>query len=197
MKRRRFGALLFGVALLWLPDMACVQQLPPPRPEDMSRSWHLFEAEREDAEAEKTWDADRADAYLERAEGHRDAAWQLERAEEVACEGLEPPIRASCPRLGPILGLRELKAGVRLLLPAGAPARALVVRMRCHLAHARALGFPRQLGCPLYVRGTQILEAPEPAAIDVLNDDPVGIDAIREQARELVPFGLSELGARS
>jgi hypothetical protein len=185
-----------AIAALALFGSACVAELPPPRAEDLSWNSHLFEAAREDAEAEKR-DGDLADAYRERALDHRVAAALLARSEEAACWGLEAPIRAACPRIGPVLGLRELKDGVRLFLANGAPASAIVIRMRCHLAFARARGFPRQPGCPLYVRGTRIQRAPESAAIDILNDDPLGVQALREQARELVPFGLPELGARA
>ena len=61
---------------------------------------------------------------------------------------------------------------------------AVVAHMRCHLAYARTRGFDTALGCPLYVRGTEIRRARDPRAVEIVGRDATVTNEIRSRARE-------------
>ena len=108
-----------------------------------------------------------AERHLIHAREHEAAAADLESFEATECKNLAPKTRAACPTLGPASQIEDLANGVRIHFPAGTDVDAVVEHMRCHLAFARARGFTTVGDCPLYIKGIEINQAADGAAVDV------------------------------
>ncbi len=79
----------------------------------------------------------------------------------------------------------ETVRGVVLELEPGAPAEAVVARMRCHLEYSRARGFPEEEreDCPLFLSGSTL--SLEGNAVEISAANPITAAAIRRDARRL------------
>lgn len=122
------------------------------------------------------------------ARQHLGAAKYLEASEDVACLSTPVPERAACPLLAPATTVADIPRGVRVRFAEGAHVDAILAHMRCHQAYSRTRGFAEVTGCPLYVRGIDIVHGPEAWTIDIVS---VGNDAkvtaeVRARAREEV-----------
>jgi hypothetical protein len=134
---------------------------------------------------------DLTDRHLAEAEKHRAHARQheaaarfLERSEEVECRDIAPAERAACPLLGPVVAITDIRGGVRVVFQDGTPVEAVVARMRCHYAFARARAFEPAITCPLYVRGIDIQRAVDPMAVDLTAQGGAAAQAIRARSRD-------------
>jgi hypothetical protein len=126
-----------------------------------------------------------AEAHLEHARLHEEAAAALERFEAAECAGVPAELRASCPLLAGAGAIVDIAGGVEIRFHAGAPVDEVVARMRCHLAFARASGFEAGTSCPLYVKGLAI-ERIAPRIVRITGDAATAA-AVRERARALAP----------
>ena len=129
-------------------------------------------------------EADEARWHLEHARQHEAAAHALERFEAAECAGIDGAQRRGCPLLGPVIGIEDLPAGVRVVLGPTTSAEEVARHMRCHYAFARARGFsPEAAACPLYVRGIEISVAPG-NAVQILGPNPAVAREIQRRARQ-------------
>ncbi len=182
---------------------------------EMSAEAHRAEAERERAEAERqmrlsqsslpapqrlsdvpygvtlyptkhaSLDAYSAEAHLDHARAHEQAATALEAFEDIECRNIPPKARSGCPMVGPIAHLENIRDGVRLDLgPAAVPSE-VVALMRCHLAFARARGFPASVDCPLYIRGVEINLSQDGRAIEIRGRTTAVVDEVQRRALAL------------
>jgi hypothetical protein len=133
--------------------------------------------------------AARAQRRLAHAAAHEEAAELLERFEANECRGVPGRERAACPILGPVRAVVEIPGGVRVELTPAADVAAVVARMRCHYAFARARGFTRDAAaCPLYLAGIRISRASEAQAVDIIARSARQADELRGRVlQEVVP----------
>jgi len=124
-----------------------------------------------------------ASRHLEHAREHEAAAAELEAFEASSCREVSQSVRAACPTLGSNARIEDLAHGVRIHFAPGADLRAIVAHMRCHLAFARTRGFTTVAGCPLYMKGVAIDEAPDGLAVDVTGEAPVLVHEIQVRSR--------------
>lgn len=126
----------------------------------------------------------RARELQEHAREHREAAAKLETFVQDECRGFPPETRASCPMLGPVAQIRDIKNGVRVAFAPKTHVDAVAAHMRCHLAYAQAYGFDTVADCPLYVKGLHIGVSEDGKAIELTSQDPRTIDVIRARTRQ-------------
>ena len=127
----------------------------------------------------------RAQQLRRHAQQHEAAARALESFEEEECKEFSPAIRAACPLLGPVVEIVDIPGGIRARFAETVRVDAVVAHMRCHLAYARTRGFDTALlGCPLYVRGTELRRASDPRAVEIVGRDATVANEIRSRARE-------------
>jgi hypothetical protein len=124
-----------------------------------------------------------AERHLRHAREHEQAAQALEQFESAECSQFSAKARAACPVLGPVAAIEDLPDGVRFRLAAGAPIEAVIAHMRCHLAFARARGFPPSSDCPLYMRGVEISLSADGGAIELRSRDSKVVRALWVQSR--------------
>lgn len=171
----------------------------PRREESLSAAQHRQEAARERTLASQettpyqvtVWPGDGkahaidlAARHLRHAEQHEAAAVALEASEEQECKSIPPKARAACPLLGPVQELLDRGDGVRIVFPPDTDVAALLARMRCHLAFARARGFSDVAECPLYMRDVDIsAPAADGNAIEVRSRDAAIAYQIQIRAR--------------
>jgi hypothetical protein len=127
------------------------------------------------------WQLSEAQRHSRHAKEHEAAAAQLEGFEASECSGFAPSVRAACPVLGPVEQLETLPDGVRFHLAASVDANTALAHMRCHLAYARARGYPET--CPLYLKGIEIRSG-GPHAVDIVSRDGKVVRAIQRRAQE-------------
>jgi len=128
---------------------------------------------------------DEAERRRAHARAHAAAADSLERFESQECAGVDAPERASCPLLGPVSAIRDIRGGVRVELVPGTPVAGLVAAMRCHHAFARARGFsPEAASCPLYMPAIRIRRSVDGTAVEILGSTPASVDEVRKRARQ-------------
>ena len=133
-----------------------------------------------------------AELQRRHAEAHSAAAAALERFEDAACGPIAPESRSACPLLTPYVSrVEETPHGVKLTLKTGADGDQLASRMRCHLAFARAEGYPEEEAesCPLYRRGVTITK-PGPMLIELSATQARTAQQLRADARAL--FGAPD-----
>ena len=126
----------------------------------------------------------RARQLEEHAREHRAAAAKLEVFADNECRGFPPETRASCPMLGSVQQIYDIKNGVRVLFTPKTRVEAVAAHMRCHQAYAQMYGFQTVEDCPLYVKGLQIRATDDGKAIDLTASDPRVVDTIRARTRE-------------
>lgn len=120
---------------------------------------------------------------------HGESTLALARFESAECRGVEPRERAACPFLGPVSGLEDLPAGVRVAFAESVPVDKVLAGMRCHLSFAEARGFTEEAsGCPLYVRGLRLARATDAAAIDITVTPARLVEDVRSHVRDEVVF---------
>lgn len=124
-----------------------------------------------------------AQRHLRHAEAHERAAAQLEGFEDQKCPGLPAETRAACPLLHDVLGLEDVRDGVRVRFTAAVDVAGTASLMQCHLAYARTRGYPID-DCPLYVRGVRVERVAGQPAIDILAGDAATATRIRALARD-------------
>ena len=120
------------------------------------------------------------------AKAHREAAARLLTFEADECRGVAAASRAACPMLGGVSTVTDIAHGVRFEYKDGAEVRGTLARMRCHLAYARARGFGAAGGCPLYLRGVQIVASRDGRAIEVTDADEAAARELREGSRLMI-----------
>ncbi len=126
---------------------------------------------------------DEADRQMRAAFEHLQAAQQLEKFEDTACEGIALAERVGCPLLAPHTAwVEEIGEGLKVHLKPNAPAKALTTQLQCHLAFAQARGFDRA-PCPLFVKGVKIVL--EDNAIDFRSQNASVAGQIRLEGRKL------------
>ena len=118
------------------------------------------------------------------AREHRALAAKLEVFAQDECRGFPPETRASCPLLGPVQQIIDIKNGVRVMFKPNTRVDAVAAHMRCHLAYAQVYGFDTVEACPLYLKGLQVHVSPDGKAIDLTSADPRTADMIRVRTRE-------------
>lgn len=124
-----------------------------------------------------------ADRQREHARTHEQAARTLEGFEHRECGATPAAQRAACPLLTPwVQALEETPRGAVLWLKTGTDGGALASRMKCHLAFARARGFPEDASCPLYFRGVTVELDPAGDRILIRAETP---DAVQRLHREI------------
>jgi len=126
----------------------------------------------------------RARQLEEHAREHRVAAAKLETFTQDECRGFPPETRASCPMLGPVQQIYDIKGGVRVIFTPKTRVEAVAAHMRCHLAYAQQYGFDTVEACPLYVKGLQVRVSPDGKAIDLTSPEATTADTIRARTRE-------------
>lgn len=126
----------------------------------------------------------RARQLEEHAREHRAAAAKLEAYTQAECRGFPPETRASCPMLGPVQQIEDIKGGVRVRFTPQTRVDAVAEHMRCHFVYAQQYGFDTVEGCPLYVKGLEITVSADGKAIDLTSHDARTVDAIRARTRE-------------
>jgi hypothetical protein len=138
-----------------------------------------------------------ADAERHRAHArqHEAAARSLEEFEQVECKDFPPATRAACPLLGPATAIDDIPGGVRVTFAPGTRVDAVVAHMRCHYAYARARAFAEAVSCPLYIRGIEIRQGPNPMAVEITAREARATDEIRMRSREEAVFLRKELNA--
>ena len=139
------------------------------------------------------WHLDEAARLRRHAEEHRKAAKLLERFEDSTCKQFPPSTRAACPLLGPVAKIDDIPGGIRATFAPGTRIDAIVAHMRCHYAYAQARGFAEVASCPLYIRGIEIRQGPDPLAIEIVAKEATIIAQIRARSREEAMF-LHERG---
>jgi hypothetical protein len=125
-----------------------------------------------------------AERLREHALAHEAAARALRATEEAACVTV-PEAATACPLDGAVAGVDAEKGGARLLLAEGTEPEALLGRIRCHLAHARTLGYGGMEGCPLYVEGLRARIAADRRAIELIADEGGDAALVYARARAL------------
>ena len=118
----------------------------------------------------------------ERAEQHAAAAQTLQQFEAVECRGFAPESRAACPLLSDVTGIEDIEGGVRITFATGVPVDAVIARIRCHFAYARARGYQGMGSCPLYVRGVDV-RAGVGGTLELVASDAASTPLIRERTR--------------
>ncbi|MBS2028503.1 MAG: hypothetical protein JST54_11405 [Deltaproteobacteria bacterium] len=126
---------------------------------------------------------EQAELHRAHARAHVDAAKALEGFEDVECRSIPRGERGACPLLGPVARVETIPVGVRITLAHPELREAVIARMRCHLAFARARAFDVP-SCPLYVRGLDIQPGQTPGAIELRGATPAAVDEIRKRAPE-------------
>ena len=129
---------------------------------------------------------DAVNRHREHARQHLAAARALEAFEQVQCRDFPPAARAACPLLGPARSVENLPTGVRITFAPAARIDAIVAHMQCHLAYARAAGYPEPSTCPLYIRGVVIARVGSTPSVDITSSDPATAARVRKEAREEV-----------
>lgn len=129
-----------------------------------------------------------ADQHRRHAQQHEAAARALEKFEAAECRDVAVAERAACPLLGPAASISDVPGGVRVQLAAGARVDALVARMRCHYAYARARGFDEAVSCPLYLPGIEIKASRDGKAVDITASSPTEQREVRIRSREEAVF---------
>lgn len=134
-----------------------------------------------------------SDGYLDAANRHREHALQhlaaarsLEAFEEMQCRDFPPAARAACPLLGPALSVEKRPTGVRITFAPAVRVDAVVAHMRCHLAYARAAGYPQPSACPLYLAGVEIEREGSTSTVDITSANPTTAARIQREANEEV-----------
>jgi hypothetical protein len=84
--------------------------------------------------------------------------------------------------------LQALPGGIRATFANPKRVPAAIDEMRCHSAYARSRHFDETVGCPLYVKGIEIRQALDPAAIEIVSHDERTARLIRERSREQAVF---------
>ena len=130
---------------------------------------------------------DEAETRSAHAAAHKKAAEELEHFEDAECQKLPPHTRASCPMLGPALGMAEIKNGVRVDFQPGVPVAAVIAHMRCHLAYAHAHGYSPD--CPLYMNGVKIDATPDGKGAVITTDKSGDVAELRRRAKLQIVFG--------
>ena len=132
-----------------------------------------------------SYEAYAAERQLDHARAHEQAAAALEAFEDIQCRDIPARVRSGCPMVGPIARLENIRDGVRLELgPAAIPSE-VVAFMRCHLAFAKARGFPVSMDCPLYIRGVEINLSPDGRAIEIRGRTAAIVEEIQRRAPAL------------
>jgi hypothetical protein len=124
--------------------------------------------------------------HREHARQHLAAARALEAFEELQCRDFPPAARAACPLLGPAVSVGDLPTGVRITFAPKVRIDAIVAHMQCHLAYARAAGYPQPSTCPLYIRGVAIARVGATPSVDITTSDPAAAALVRKEAKEEV-----------
>jgi hypothetical protein len=123
---------------------------------DMSASDHRAEAEEARAKADAhrfassataPGSAESAARHAYHARQHRAAAEAIERSEEKECRALPSAVRAACPILTFVAGVRDIDRGIRVRFHPAANVEQIVALMRCHLAYVRVRGFDGVPAC--------------------------------------------------
>jgi hypothetical protein len=138
---------------------------------------------------------DAVNRHREHARQHLAAARELEAFEQSQCKDFPAAARAACPLLGPARSVQNLPTGVRITFAPAARIDAIVAHMQCHLAYARAAGYPQPSACPLYLRGVVIARVGSTPSVDITSTDPATAARIWKEAREEVVLDAAT-GAR-
>jgi hypothetical protein len=127
-----------------------------------------------------------ADRHLREAHREAQAAADLDRFEDQACQGESKEVRRSCPLItAKVERVEESPRGVRLHLRPTADGAEILRQMQCHLAYARTLAFKDVPPCPLYARGVTVALDAEAHVIEVRGDGARGAEQVRRDARTL------------
>jgi hypothetical protein len=113
---------------------------------------------------------------------HEQAAAELEQAEAVECENVQPAQRSVCPSLGPVTSISDTDGGVRIAFGDPVQASMWLSRVRCHYAYARAHGVVNNPDCVLYLPDVEFLPTSNPRLVDVVARDPRTAAEIRRRA---------------
>lgn len=116
-------------------------------------------------------------AHSRHALAHERAAAELDRFEEAECRDIPPETRAACPLLHDVQDIVDVRGGARIVFAAPVSVPGVIMRIRCHLAFARARAFADADDCPLYVRGVEVAAA---------GDHALTLTAVTETEREMV-----------
>lgn len=128
----------------------------------------------------------RAQILEQHAREHEQAAAELQHFEDAECKTLPAQERGTCPLLGSITGVQDIEGGVRIKFNDSARASALLPRMRCHQAYARAHGFTDSPDCALYIRGVDFRPGPDAQTIDIVASDPSTMPQVTAEIRKRV-----------
>lgn len=108
----------------------------------------------------------------EHAAEHRSAAPELQAFEDDACRAVEHDARAECPLLGAVIAANDLEDGIILRLSMHAHTRAVIDRVRCHIAFGHVHSQHEMDKCPLYIEGVKLRPAEEGRSIELTVDNP-------------------------
>ena len=125
-----------------------------------------------------------AEAHARHAKQHEQAALQLEKFEDVACQGITAGERFACPTLMSD-AMATLPNGVRLHTgPKRLPT--VLAHMRCNLAFAHAHGYGEDALCPFAIKGVVANPAADQTGVELTSTDPQAVEALHHLV--LTPF---------
>lgn len=125
-----------------------------------------------------------AEAHTRHAKQHEQAAAQLQKFEDGACQGIAPSERMSCPTLLSD-AMVTLTNGVRLHTgPKRLPK--VLAYMRCHLSFAHAHGYHEEELCPFAIRNVVASPSADLTGVELTSTDPKAVEALHHLI--LVPF---------
>jgi hypothetical protein len=129
------------------------------------------------------WHLSAAAGHVAHAEEHLRAAAELEAFESVECRAVAQKVRGACPVIAGVTRVVSLQNGLRYELKDPGRIADTVALMRCHMAWARARGWPSDSDCPLYVKGIDVRASSDGRAIEIVSADPAVIRTLWERGR--------------